>query len=634
MSQIIQPCTVRGYLYGIICEDFGVYDLIPDAEIFFVRSSQRTPTANQTDRQRGDAKTVVRTSSDDELKRLRSVEGIMAGKTDERGFFCLNDSSYQGQLLDAYVCLRAVPGPNNKSLRLEKPICLFLGTYAPSQARIGWHLKLYIPQSIWCRLKKLVDVWTVAGRVTDCESGAALGDVTVIARDVDITQADLLGQDVTNSLGIFRIDYMGDAFRQGTIVDVELFGGPDIYFEVKDSGGTTLLAEDPSAGRQIGRCDSGPCKCVKLCVDFPGRDDGDGLPSAWIRVGTAFRIPNSPSSLLDFDANGFAGIPKFVLTGSPAMRGGVPRKTAGGDPIEYRFKVGNTTAPNNAAALAPAAFTRIVGAGPVADQNLFVTTELGDLWRVVSFSPFEQETITITAVITDLSADGQGWLDVNKVIENRFIEMGRSPLDIPLFSWIPNGNMMLVNTHALPTVPDVPSGVAGPGQPVPPGDRLPVEKMSLRFETRNATTLAALPGSGKVLNSMVVSNNPVFVKLAIKEHVDNDDFCGVIKGSPPHISYTVYHAHLQSANIHVRSNNFSYNHNLNDPEPVVPPQRLPLSGNTNPTVDNLNRLDLNLPGTLHKCSYLVTLTAHSRRHTGDSQVSLDGLAQTTFYYEP
>ncbi|MCM3872899.1 MAG: carboxypeptidase-like regulatory domain-containing protein [Pyrinomonadaceae bacterium] len=632
MSQNIQPCTVRGYLYGIICAEFGVYDLIPNAEIFFVRSSQKTPTANQTDSLRGDAKTVVRTASDEELKRFSAAEGIMAGKTDEHGFFCVNDRSYQGQLLDAYVCLRSVPGPNQKSLPLEKPICLFLGTYAPAQARIGWHVKLYIPQSIWCRLKRLVDVWTVAGRVTDCESGAALGDVTVIARDVDIVQSDFLGQDVTNSLGIFRIDYLGDAFRQGTIVDVELFGGPDIYFEVKDSGGTTLLAEPPSAGRQIGRCDSGPCKCVRLCVDLKGKEDGDGLPSAWIRVGTAFKIPDSPLALNDFDANGYAGAAKFVLTETPAMRGGVPRKTAGGDPIEYRFLVGNTTAPNNAAPLAPAVFTRIVGAGPVADQNLFVTTQLGELWRVVSYSPFETELITITAVITDLSAGG--WLDVNKVIENRFIEMGRNPLDIPLFSWIPNGDMMLVNTHALPTVADVPSAVAAAGQQVPPAARLPIEKMSLRFETRNATTLAALPGSGKVLNSMIVSNNPVFVKLAIKEHVDSGDVCGIIKGAQPHVSYTIYHAHLQSANIHVRSNNFSYDHNLNDPEPVVPPQRLPLSGNTNPAVVNLNRIDLNLPGTLHKCSYLVTLTAHSRRHTGGSQVSLDGLAQTTFYYEP
>jgi hypothetical protein len=115
----------------------------------------------------------------------------------------------------------------------------------------------------------------------------------------------------------FRIDYLGAAFRQGTIIDIELFGGPDIYFEVQDSGGTTLLAEDPSVGRTPGRADSGPCTCVRLCVDLPGDGGGDTMPSAWTRVGTAFLIPDSPAALNDFDADGYTTAAKFVLTGAP-----------------------------------------------------------------------------------------------------------------------------------------------------------------------------------------------------------------------------------------------------------------------------------------------------------------------------
>jgi hypothetical protein len=630
MSQTIEPlqrCTVAGYLYGIICAELGVYDVIGDAEIYAVRSKQKAATANPTERERGDAKTVLRSVSDDELKRLSGGESVMVGKTDQRGFFCLDDPRYDGELLDVYVCLRTVPGPKEKSLPLDQTTCLFLGTYSPRRGAHGWHLKLFIPAYIWCALKKLVDSWTVAGRVATCEGDHPLGNVTVIARDVDITQDDLLGEAVTNGLGIFRIDYIGDTFRQGTIVDVELFGGPDIYFEVKDSGGTSILTEDPSAGRAHGRCDSGPCKCVHLCVPIPGPDDGNqDLPSAWIRVGTAFLIPDSTVSLNDFDANGFAGGPanKFVLTGAPAMRGGVPRKTSGGDPIEYRFLVGNTTAANNVAPLTAANFTRIVGAGPIADKNLFVNTALGDLFRVVSFSPFVTETVAIVAVVTDLSADG--WLDVNKVIENRFIEQGRDPATISLFSWIPSGDMMLVNTNALPTVADVPAGVADPGQPVPVGARLPIEKMSLRFETRNATSLAALPGSGKTLNSMVVNNNSTFLKLANKEQLDASDPCMVVHGVP-HIAYTVYHPHLQSANINVRSNSGAYNQNLSDPP-------IPLSSNTNPAIANLNRPDLEVvPHPTVKCTYIVTLSAQTRRHTGGGQVGGESTL-IAFYLEP
>jgi hypothetical protein len=303
----------------------------------------------------------------------------------------------------------------------------------------------------------------------------------------------------------------------------------------------------------------------------------------------------------------------------------VPRKTSGGDPIEFRFLVGNTTAAINVASLTAAQFTRIVGAGPIADKNLFTTTQLGDLFRVVTFSPYVTDTVTIVAVLSDLSVDG--WLDVNKVIEHRFIEQGRDPSTISSFSWIPSGDMMLVNTHALPTVANVPAGVAIAGQPVPVGDRLPVEKMSLRFETRNATTHAALPGSGKTLNSMVVNNNPIFLKVAIKEQQDAGDPCGVVHGIP-HIAYTVYHPHLQSADVHIYSNSLAYNQHLSDPP-------LPLSGNTNPAIANLNNPALEvLPHPTAKCTYIVILSAQSRRHTGGGQVSGENHLPIAFYFEP
>ena len=629
MSQRIQRCTIRGYLYGIICPEFRIYDRVGDAEIFAVRSSQKEPTSNPTEAERGDAKRVIRTVSEDELKRAAG-QGVIEGRTDERGFFCLNDDKYEGGLLDIYVCLNSVPlvGEQPEQRKLDARVCLFLGTYAPRRAADSWYLRLYIPQSIWCALKRRADVWTVAGRVATCDTDQPLGHVKVIARDVDITQNDLLGSAFTNSAGIFRIDYPGANFRQGTIVDVELFGGPDIYFEVQDSNGTALMTEDPAQGRKPGRCDSGPCKCVRLCVDLPdGHGDGE-LPSVWIRVGSAFRIPDSTAVLNDFDADGYAGgAAKYVLTGAPAMLGGVPRETATTPRIEYRFLVGDTTAPNNAAALAASHFTRIVGAGPPADKSLFVTTYMGDLWRLISTSPFVSETVPIVAVQSDLSAEG--WLDINTVFENRFIEQGLDPTDIPSFSWIPRNVLMNINTAALPTAANVPDGAAGPGDPVPAGSRLPLERMSLRFETRNATTHTPMIGNGKVLNRMIVNNNLIFLKLAMREHLDSGDFCGIITGVP-HIAYTAYHPYLQSVNLNIRSNSGAYNHNMNDA-----PQNLPLSGNTNDTIVNLNNPSLEmLQHPTAKCTYIVTLGARSRRHTGEGQVDGESAPIVAFYWEP
>jgi hypothetical protein len=629
MSQIIQECTLRGFLYGIICPEFSVYDRIPGAEIFAVRSQQREPTTNQTESSRGDAKTVVRNISEDELKRLSSNDGVLHGRTDERGFFCINDRRFQGELVDVYVCLRVVPGPGGKQLPLDRTICLFLGTYRPSQTSGSWYLTLYVPQSIWCKLKKLVDAWTVAGRVATCDGDQPLGLVKVIARDVDITQDDLLGEALTNSSGIFRIDYMGDQFRQGTIVDVELFGGPDIYFEVQDSTGTALLKEEPCEGRGVGRCDSGPCKCVRLCVKLPGGGGDGNLPSVWIRVGSAFRIPDSTLVLNDFDAAGYVGgAAKFVITGSPEMHGGVPNETATSPRVEYRFLVGDTTAPNNAAALSAGHFTRIVGAGPPADKNLFVPTVMGDLWRLISTSPeFVQETVTIVAVQSDLSPDG--WLDINTVFVNRFMELGLDPSTIPSFSWLPRNVLMSINTGALPTVANVPGAVAGPGDPIPAANRIPEQKMSLRFETRNATTHLPMIGNGRVLNSMIVNNNAIFLKMAMREHIDSGDFCGIIHGVP-HVAYTIYHPYLQSANLHIRSNSGAYDNDMIDL-----PQNLPLSGNTNDAINHLSNPSLAMvPNPTIKCTYIVTLGARSRLHSGEGQVEGESAPIVAFFWEP
>jgi hypothetical protein len=245
----------------------------------------------------------------------------------------------------------------------------------------------------------------------------------------------------------------------------------------------------------------------------------------------------------------------------------------------------------------------------------------------------EAESVQIEAKVTDLSADG--WLDVNRVIQNRFVDFGRDPTTIPLFSWVPTpGNLMRISTHLLPTADDVPVGVANAGQEVPAGSRISIQKISLRFETRNANTHGPLPGSGKTLNSMVVNTNSVFLKLAIKEQTDNADLCGIIHVNAPHISYTVYHPHLQSANIHVNNNSHTYEHDLNDPEPPAGTQRLPLSGNIDPAVVNLNRLDLNLPGTLTKCAYLVALTAVARLHNGDIATGNAGPVNSLFYFDP
>jgi hypothetical protein len=554
----------------------------------------------------------------------------MRARTEANGSFCIVEPRYEGGLIDVYAVIGSVPltGPEPRGMPLPERIYLYLGTYDPAVSEGEGLLKLVIPQHVWCWLKKLADVWTIAGKVTACDSpNIALGGLTVFAFDVDWKQDDPLGSAVTSSAGIFRIDYPGDAYRQGTFIDVELFGGPDVYFRIEDSGGNVLLAEPRSQGRTPGRADSGPCLCVDLCVRVPVPPDGAVIPSIWTGVGIAFTIPDA-SSLNDFDADGYAGAGKYAFTGAPRMTGSAALVTGAGNPIEYRFLVSDNTDANDDPPLPAGNFTRIVGVSP--NDALFVATKVG---QMVRFSPFK--IVDIVAKQVDLDPDG--WLDVNTSIERTFVERPDvDPVDIPSFQYVDSDGLMAINTGPLTTEPDVPPGAAGPGQPVPGPDRIGIQGIAIRFEVREVidkpnSVFGAMPGNGTTLNAMVVNNNPAFMKLAMTEHLAATP-CAIL-GGPIHVAYTVHHPHLRAMSIGVTSNDGAYSVSLSDPP------ELPLAANTNPAIVHKNNPSLTVPNgpaptpTLHKCTYLVTLGVTRRLHTGDGAVGTDSLA-TTFYWEP
>jgi hypothetical protein len=70
--------------------------------------------------------------------------------------------------------------------------------------------------------------------------------------------------------------------------------------------------------------------------------------------------------------------------------------------------------------------------------------------------------------------------------------------------------------------------------------------------------------------------------------------CTPLSGSV-HAAYTLHHPHLASADLHVWSNNGSYDQHLVDAP-------LPLVGNTNPAVTSSEDVGVLLPGVLHRCT--------------------------------
>jgi hypothetical protein len=623
-------CTLQGTLRGIICVRLNVFDLVADAEIIAVLSERKEASAaGLPGREEAQSlKSVLRRVEPQELEAaIRGERLVLRGKTGEDGSFCLVEQRFEKGLLDVYAVITSVPlhGREARQVPLREKQVLYLGTY---DLRDGSHLDVTIPQPVWCRIKRAADVWTIAGRVSACDDrSVAIGDVKVTAFDVDWLQDDNLGTDTTSSAGIFRIDYLGEKYRKGTFIDVELFGGPDVYFRIEDADGNPLLVEDPQEGRKPGRANSGPCLCVELCVKIPVPGPQPGY-SLWTSVGS-FNIPDA-SGLNDFDADGYAGAARYGFTRKIHLSGTTAPNT------QYRFLVSDVTTANGAAPPAAGNFTRIVGVSP--NDNLFTTFHIGDYYRI---SPFK--ILKIFAKEADL--DAQGWLDVNAAINRTFTE--NPALDRSTFNfYVPTGRLALLDTAPLTHQPDVPDGAALPGQPVPAANLIAIEKVAVRFEVRDATSHAALPGSGTTLNSMVVNNNPAFLKLAMTEHLTSNP-CAILHGDI-HIAYTGYHPHLEAMSISVQSNSGAYSVNMQDPlpPPPPPPLHLPLSGNTNPAFVQLSNPALALPNSppnvLVKCTYLVQLFLTRRLFTSSedadgalyqSPVGTDS-AWTTFYYEP
>jgi hypothetical protein len=628
---------VRGYLYGLLCGRLQVFDAIGGAEVIALPSTARAATVESlaSGERAQDLKTVVRGVKPAELEEAsQAARSRLTGKTKDDGSFALSGAGYEGQLLDVYVAIETVPMPRRKesSVALRERQVLFLGTYAPVVSGEELLLKLILPERIWCWLKRLADVWTIVGRVTACaDSSVALGGVKVTAFDVDWLQDDNLGSDTTSSAGLFRIDYLGEVYRKGTWVDVELFGGPDVYFKIEDSTGQALLTESPARGRRPGRNNSGPCLCVDLCVDVPVVPGGEpAIPSLWTKIGI-FTVPN------DFDAGGYAGAAKYALSGAIPMLGSAPLRTGAGHPVEYRFLVsGGTapgaTAPNTDPPLPAPNFTRVVGSG--AGLNLFGSLQVG---QMVRYAPYR--VVDIWAEVVDLDADG--WLDVNRAIERTFIaDPDVEPIDIPQFVYVDTDGLMGIDTTRLTTAPDVPAGAVVAGQAVPPANLIPIEKIAIRFEVREVidratSTFGAMPGNGRTLNSVVVNNNPAVAKLAMKEHQEGTP-CDILHGTI-HAAYTGYHPHLASMSLEIHSNDGSYSI-----PSLADPGRLPLAGNINPGVVERHNAALTIPAVapdpphvpLHKCTYLVTFWVGLRLHNGIYPVGDPGPIQTTFFFEP
>jgi hypothetical protein len=184
---------------------------------------------------------------------------------------------------------------------------------------------------------------------------------------------------------------------------------------------------------------------------------------------------------------------------------------------------------------------------------------------------------------------------------------------------------MYLNTGNLSTTPNVSAAVT-PGVAVAGPDQIARERFALRFEARavsptDPSDVVALPSSGTTLNAVVVNNNAIVLALAVH------DGTATVTCEPAHgvitLAYTAYHPELGGVHLTVAPN--------------VGAAALDIAPFSNTDVGVNQDADPTVaipasPG-LHKCGYIVTLSASARQHDGTNAF---GYSQTqqTFYYDP
>jgi hypothetical protein len=346
--------TIPGRLCGYSCPD--VEEPVANAEIRVYRpgvdgealaelvDASPTETARVLDAaavEEKEHRELLRTQTDDEgrFELVFDDDSPPEGTTvvDEKGVF-----NYEGTPVELDVRLTAVPGETEPD---PDPVQVGITVYNPAPRgreteADATGFDYCFSARFWCSVRERFGAWVVCGRAWDCEAEESRAGLAVRVYDTDLVQADALGSATTDADGRFRVYFARAAFERTPLpfLSVELFRGPDLYFEVDDTRGRALLREDERRGREPDREDAGGCTHVELCVDLPPEaDEGEGetvdpVPQ-FTHVGT-YDI----STDIDADGYGVAGSDRLAFTGVLPLTGVMPHGGAAAA-TEYRFEV-------------------------------------------------------------------------------------------------------------------------------------------------------------------------------------------------------------------------------------------------------------------------------------------------------
>jgi hypothetical protein len=288
----------------------------------------------------------------DEAVEAKAQALLAEVETDAEGRFTVElgeRNRYNGEAFEVDVYCGTVPRQRPGRIP-PKPRQLSVTTVQPlwrqSEDRELAVWEYCIPYRFWCHFRSLFGAWTICGKVVTCDKAIPVSNVKVSAFDADWLQDDALGSAVTDGAGKFRIDYSAADFQKtifSPFINVELTGGPDLYFKVETAGAPPLLAETQARGRQPDRENVGPCFCVTLCVDVQQQPPVDD--PLFTDVGD-FHIYGDidPATGLTKNAVLGHGGPGYGFFGALKLRGYCPKQISA-QPARYRFQYEDLAAP-------------------------------------------------------------------------------------------------------------------------------------------------------------------------------------------------------------------------------------------------------------------------------------------------
>lgn len=334
----------KGNLCGYICADCP--EALSDVTVRLYRHQQDQNITALAVANPKDTFTVL----GEEALRAKESSLLAETKTDAQGRFAfdLSERSYKGEAFEVDIYCGTVPHrkPSRKNpIPRQASITTIQPLWKRTEAGFiaGW--EYCIPYRYWCFFRGLFDAWTICGKVRNCQTNDAVANVKVTAFDTDWLQDDALGSAFTDANGKFRIDYTREDFEKtpwSPLLNVELFGGPDLYFKIEDAGGNVLLKEPASRGRARDRENAGPCFCVDLCIDVNPQPP---FNNPWFTNVGDFDINGDISAINGLTNKAVLGHggPSYGFFGYLKLRGFCPKTSPIGAPLPMRYRFLYTT---------------------------------------------------------------------------------------------------------------------------------------------------------------------------------------------------------------------------------------------------------------------------------------------------